>query len=61
MDVFADPNAAPVIVYGYVAGTRGPVVRSEVDFDTRSLRIAVNLDFGYGAIYFRGSIRNPGA
>ena len=59
--VFADPNAAPVIVYGYVAGTRGPVVRSEVDFDTRSLRIAVNLDFGYGAIYFRGSIRNPGA
>ncbi len=59
--VFADPNAAPVIVYGYVANTQGPVVRSEIDFDTRSLRIAVNLDFGYGAIDFRGAIRNPGA
>ena len=59
--VFADPNAAPVVVYGYVANTMGPVVRSEIDFETRCLRIAVNLDWGIGAIDYRGAIFNVGA
>ena len=57
--LFADPNAAPTFVYGYVQGT-GPVVRSEIDFATRGLRVAVGLDFGYGAVDFRGAYKNAG-
>ena len=58
--LFCDPNAAPVFKHGYVQGT-GPVVRSEIDFDTRGLRVVVGLDFGYGAVDFRGAYRNAGA
>ncbi|MEI7608522.1 MAG: Mu-like prophage major head subunit gpT family protein, partial [Rhodospirillaceae bacterium] len=58
--LFCDPNAAPVFKYGYVQGT-GPVVRSEIDFDTRGLRIVVGLDFGYGAVDYRGAYKNAGA
>ncbi|BAI72847.1 peptidase U35 [Azospirillum sp. B510] len=58
--VFADPGMYPTFVHGYVAGTTGPTVRSEIDFDTRALKIAVGLDFGYGAIDFRGAAFNPG-
>lgn len=59
--VFADPGTYPVIVHGYVAGTSGPAVRSELDFDTRALKVAVGLDFGYGAVDYRGALYNAGA
>lgn len=58
--LFCDPSAAPVFVHGYVQGT-GPVVRSEIDFDTRGLKVVVGLDYGYGAIDFRGAYKNAGA
>jgi hypothetical protein len=59
--LFADPAAAPVIAYGYVAGQAGPQVRSEIDFDTRALKVAVGLDFGAGPIDWRGAYLNTGA
>lgn len=58
---FADPALFPAFVYGYVAGTSGPVVRTEIDFHTRAFKIAVGLDFGYGAIDYRGAYKNAGA
>lgn len=57
----ADPAAVPSIVFGYVAGATGPEIRTTVDFDTRSVKVAAGLDFGVGAIDFRGLYRNPGA
>lgn len=57
----ADPAAVPSIVYGYVGGASGPEIRTTVDFDTRSVKVAAGLDFGVGAIDFRGLYRNPGA
>ncbi|KAA0677777.1 prohead protease/major capsid protein fusion protein [Roseomonas genomospecies 6] len=59
--LFADPAMVPNFVFGYVAGTSGPVVRSEIDFDTRAFKVAVGLDFGVGAIDFRGAYLNAGA
>lgn len=59
--IFADPAMVPAFVFGYVAGTSGPVVRSEIDFDTRALKIAVGLDFAFDAIDFRGAYLNTGA
>lgn len=59
--VFADPGAAPTVVYGYVAGSEGPQVRTEIDFDTRAVKVAAGLDFAVGAIDFRGAYFNAGA
>lgn len=54
------PESAPSIVYGYVAGAEGPQIRTEVDFDTRAVKVAAGLDFACGAIDFRGLQKNPG-
>lgn len=60
--LFADPAAAPVFVHGYVsAGQAGPTARSEIDFDTLAVKLRVGMDWGYGAIDFRGVYTNPGA
>lgn len=59
--VMADPAAAPSIVYGYVSGAEGPQIRTEIDFDTRAVKVAAGLDFGCGAIDFRGLYKNAGA
>ena len=59
--VFAAPGAAPVVVYGYVAGSEGPQIRTERDFDTQAGKGAAGLDFATGAIDFRGAYLNAGA
>jgi len=59
--IAADPAAVPSIVYGYVAGAEGPQIRTEIDFDTRAVKVAAGLDFGCGVIDFRGLVKNPGA
>ncbi|MGA0563086.1 prohead protease/major capsid protein fusion protein [Ancylobacter sp. VNQ12] len=59
--VMADPAAAPSIVYGYVSGAEGPQIRTEIDFDTRAVKVAAGLDFGCGVIDFRGLYQNAGA
>lgn len=56
-----EPEAAPSIVYGYVSGAEGPQIRTEVDFDTRAVKVAAGLDFGCGVIDFRGLFKNAGA
>jgi HK97 family phage prohead protease len=58
--VFAAPGAAPVVVYGYVAGSEGPQVRTERDFDTQAVKVAASLDFATGVIDFRGAYFNAG-
>ncbi|QJP14335.1 peptidase [Starkeya sp. ORNL1] len=58
--IMADPATAPSIVYGYVSGAEGPQIRTEIDFDTRAVKVAAGLDFGCGAIDFRGLYQNAG-
>lgn len=59
--IFAAPGSAPVLVYGYVAGSEGPQVRTERDFDTQAVKVAAGLDFAAGVIDFRGGYLNAGA
>lgn len=59
--IFAAPGSAPVLVYGYVAGSEGPQVRTERDFDTQAVKVAAALDFAADPIDFRGAYFNPGA
>lgn len=53
--VLASPDAAPTFVHGWLAGEEGPQIRTEVEFDTRSVKVAANLTFGHGAVDFRGA------
>lgn len=59
--LFAAPGVAPAVIYGYVAGSEGPQVRTERDFDTQAIKVAASLDFAVGAIDFRGAVKNAGA
>ncbi len=59
--IFTSPGAAPTIVYGYVAGSEGPQVRTELDFDTQAVKVAASLDFAAGVIDYRGAVKNAGA
>ncbi|CAO3355505.1 prohead protease/major capsid protein fusion protein [Azospirillum palustre] len=58
--VMADPGLCPTVVYGYVAGSEGPQIKTETDFDSQSVKVRAGLDFGYGVIDFRGAHVNAG-
>lgn len=59
--LFADPSVAPVFMYGYLSGEEGPRMRMEEPFGRQGLSYSVELDFGTGAIDYRGGYKNAGA
>lgn len=59
--LFADPNDAPVMVYGSLPGQAGPLVATKQGWDTDGVEIKVQRDFGTGAVDFRGAYRDDGA
>ena len=52
--LLADPETAPVFVYGFLEGAKGPI--QGVD----GVEISVVFDFGVGAVDWRGDWFNPG-
>jgi HK97 family phage prohead protease len=58
---FADAAVLPVIEYAYLAGFEGVQVETRNGFDVDGVEIKARLDFGAGAIDFRGAYTNPGA
>jgi phage major head subunit gpT-like protein len=56
----ASPVLAPSVGYGYVAG-RGPFLTSRVKFESQSFQFLLGLDFGTGALDYRGIYKNSGA
>lgn len=58
--LFADPGEAPVIEVAFLDGQQEPVIEREVGFDVDGGRYKVRLDFGVGAIDFRGAVTNAG-
>lgn len=59
--VFADPAAAPCFVHGYLEGEEGPRMRMDEPFGQQGIAYSVELDFGCGAVDFRGGFKNAGA
>lgn len=59
--LFADPAVAPVFMYGYLSGEEGPRMRMEEPFGRQGISYSVELDFGVGAIDYRGGYKNAGA
>jgi hypothetical protein len=52
--MIADPAMAPALVYGWLGSADGPQIRTEIDFNTRALKVAVGDDFACGALDHRG-------
>ena len=59
--VFADPASAPVLEYSYLSSAPGPQMSEREGWEVLSREFRVVLDFGAGALDWRGAVRNPGA
>ncbi len=58
--VFASPDALPNYVYGFVGGS-GPRTEVRNGFNVDGIEFKLALDFGCGAIDFRGGVTGAGA
>jgi hypothetical protein len=59
--LFADPSEAPVIEVAFLDGQDQPFLDMEEGFSVDGARWKVRLDFGVGAIDYRGAVRNNGS
>lgn len=59
--VFADPAVMPVLEYSYLSSAQGPQMASREGWDVLGMEFRVVLDFGCGAIDWRGAFLNAGA
>jgi HK97 family phage prohead protease len=58
--VFADPAVMPVLEYSYLSSAQGPQMASREGWDVLGMEFRVVLDFGCGAIDWRGAFKNAG-
>ena len=58
--VFADPGSIPVLEYAYLSSAQGPQIASREGFDVLGIEFRVVLDFGAGALDWRGAYLNEG-
>jgi Mu-like prophage major head subunit gpT len=58
--VFADPAILPVLEYSYLSSAQGPQMASREGWDVLGMEFRIVLDFGAGAIDWRGAYYNPG-
>ena len=59
--LFADPAVLPVLEYAYLSSAQGPQMASREGWDVLGMEFRVVLDFGAGAVDWRGAYMNPGA
>lgn len=59
--MFADPNEAPVFEVAFLDGVQEPYLELQDGFDVDGGRYKVRLDYGVGAIDFRGATTSKGA
>jgi HK97 family phage prohead protease len=59
--IFADPAVLPVLEYAYLSSAQGPQMASREGWDVLGMEFRVVLDFGCGAVDWRGAYLNPGA
>ncbi|MEI4486367.1 prohead protease/major capsid protein fusion protein [Frigidibacter sp. MR17.14] len=59
--LFADPAVLPVLEYAYLSSAQGPQMASREGWDVLGMEFRVVLDFGCGAVDWRGAYLNPGA
>jgi len=58
--IFADPGILPVLEYAYLSSAQGPQMAYREGWDVLGTDWRVHLDFGAGAVDWRGAYKNPG-
>lgn len=58
---FADPNIEPVIEVAFLNGVQTPYLEQEMAFEQLGVNWRVYMDYGVGAIGWRGVVKNPGS
>lgn len=58
--LFADPSEAPVLEVAFLDGNQEPYLEVQDGFDVDGARWKVRLDYGVGAVDFRGAVTNAG-
>jgi phage major head subunit gpT-like protein len=59
--LMADPARVDTVHYGYLEGETGPVIMSEVDFDTDGMKMKCTHNFAAAAIDHRGMCKSAGS
>jgi hypothetical protein len=59
--MFADPNVEPVLEVAFLDGVQTPYMESQMGFEVDGMQWKIRLDYGVGAIGYRGVVYNPGA
>ena len=59
--VFADAMEAPVLEVAFLDGAQTPYLELQNGFDVDGGRYKVRLDYGVGAVDYRGAVTNAGA
>jgi hypothetical protein len=57
----AEPGTLPNFVYGFLAGATGPRIRTDEPFGVQGIRVSLEVDFGCGAIDYRGIYKDAGS
>lgn len=57
---FANPNDEPVLEVAFLDGQQAPYMESEEEFNVDGMKWKVRIDYGTGAIGFRGASTNAG-
>ncbi len=57
---FADPNIEPVLEVVFLDGVQTPYMESMETFDVDGIKWKIRLDYGVGAVGFRGVVKNNG-
>lgn len=59
--MFADPTVEPVLEVNFLNGQEMPYMESQNGFDVDGTSWKIRLDYGVGAVGFRGVVKNAGA
>jgi HK97 family phage prohead protease len=59
--MFANPGEEPTLEVSFLNGVQTPFMESQNGFEVDGVKWKIRLDYGVGAVGFRGAIRNAGA
>jgi hypothetical protein len=59
--MFANPSDEPVIEVAFLDGVQTPFMDNEMGFEVDGLRWKIRMDYGVGAIGWKGAVKNAGA
>jgi hypothetical protein len=56
--LFADPGMYPVMEYSHLSGQPGLFIETRIGFEVDGFELKARIDYGVGAIDFRGAIKS---